>query len=194
MVDPSRSRWALLAVAVLAIGGVAGCGSSARDTSVPPVSAPVVHATTTAPLSAPQRDAADAALAAYQGYMKVRVAAAAKPDVATVAETLSPYVADPLKTDLTNYIRSLHFYHEALHGVPKWTLVSQLVRVDATPQTVDLKICVDPQGWYVVDARTGKALESTHKPRYLTTAHMEDYGSPFGWLVNAVDTDKEGSC
>jgi hypothetical protein len=169
-------------VALLTIAS--GCARAAADTSLPPLTTPVSSAP--AAPDASQQAAYQAALTAYTGYMRVRVAIAAKPDPKTVTTQLTPYVADPLKVDLVAYVTSLKSYDEAVHGTPTWTVVSSDIHADTTPQTVDLHVCVNPDGWYTVWLHNGAAMESKHQAKYITVAHVEDYGSPYGWLVVSV--------
>lgn len=185
-------RLTRLVVSWLGTLAVTGCGASAAaDTSRPPVAG---SPSASAGLTAAQQSAYDAALTAYTGYMRVRVQIAAKPNPDTATAQLAPYVADPLKVNLTSYVRTLKYYNEAVHGAPTFTVVGKDVHADATPMTVDLHVCVNPDGWYAVDLRTGKPIESQHQPKYLTVAHIEDYGSPYGWLVVSVTSGGGTSC
>lgn len=161
-----------------------GCARAAADTSLPPVTTAPSSAPTA--LASPQQTAYQAALTAFTGYMRVRVAIAAKPDPKTVTAQIAPYVADPLKVKLVAYVTSLKSYDEAMTGTPTWTVVSSDIHADTTPQTVDLRVCINPDGWYTVWLHNGAAMESKHQPKYISVAHVEDYGAPYGWLVVSV--------
>lgn len=161
-----------------------GCGqAAAADTSKPPVTAQV---SASASLTPRQQAAYDAALAAFQGYMRVRVQVAAAPDPDTATAQLARYVADPLKVNLVAYVRQLKDADQAVRGAPTFKVQSRDIHADATPMTVDLRVCVDPDGWYTVWLKNGAAIESRHNPPYPIVAHVEDYGAPYGWLVVTV--------
>jgi hypothetical protein len=178
------SRRARLVPTLLLAYAAGGCGgAAAADTSKPPLAARASASTSITPQ---QRAASDAALAAFQGYMRVRVQIAADPDPATATARLARYVADPLKVNLVSYVRGLKAADQAVRGTPTFKVQSQVIHADTTPMTVDLRVCVDPDGWYTVWLKNGAAIESKHNPPYPIVAHVEDYGAPYGWLVVTV--------
>jgi hypothetical protein len=165
----------------LLLAAVGGCGAAAAaDTSRPPLTTP---ASASGSLTPHQRATYSAALAAFDGYMRVRVQIAAHPDPDTATQKLAAYVADPLKVNLVSYVRELKAADQAVRGAPTYKVLSQVIHADDTPMTVDLRVCVDPNGWYAVWLKNGAAIESKHQPPYVIVVHVEDYGSPYGWLV-----------
>jgi hypothetical protein len=170
-----------LMVAPLVLLGTAGCIGGPSTPPIKPVqviTGPSARSADPAQVKA----ASDAALAAYKGYVKAYVAAAASGDWAS--KTIDKYAADPARTEAHRTLRDETDKHIVSRGEPVSTPVVTVVNLDGASAAVSIADCIDATHWRKFDQQ--KQVYLTVSPvRHAVVALVIDY-PVFGWLVQQV--------
>ncbi|MDR7278868.1 hypothetical protein [Catenuloplanes atrovinosus] len=189
-VQPHTTRRvpAILATLAMAVA-VSACGSGLEGPT--PVS---LDAT---PSAAPTGDterskAADAALAAYQGYMDAAQKASAIPD--PQYDGLREFLADPLLARVQAGISDLRQEGAIRQGRLIINPTVTLVDLESTPKTVQIQDCVDGTDYEMVYETTRSAVPGKRKVRYVATATVTYYPVQASWLVSDGLSHEDQPC
>ncbi|MFY1635479.1 hypothetical protein ACN27F_19765 [Solwaraspora sp. WMMB335] len=182
-----QPRWAagLLAAMAVAAAGLTACATE-QSAALPPLRAPVP---TNDPATA---EAADAALAAYAGYLAV--AEEAEHEVNPHHPDLKKYLADPLLTRVRLSIRDAKEHGAMRTG----SLISEPavteVNLDTVPATVAIQDCLDATNYRLVYADDkDEVVPGTAVGRYLATAIATRYDDG-RWLISAGTSHPDQPC
>ncbi|MFV2124744.1 hypothetical protein ACFHWS_09370 [Micromonospora sp. LOL_013] len=175
----------MLAASVLAAAALVGCASE-QSATLPPLRVP---AATDDPATA---EAAEAALAAYNGYL----AAAEKAEHAADPHhpELKKYLADPLLAQVRLSIRDAKEHGAMRIG----SLISEPtvteVNLDSVPVTVVIQDCLDATNYRMVYADdTDTVVPGTEVSRYLATATATRYDDG-RWLISGGFSHRDQPC
>ena len=178
-------------VVVAAVIGVAiwrarGSGSSAQ----PDASATVRSASPSA--SGPEQQAAQQAMAAYNGFREAYISAAATGEYRTT--DLAKYAGDPLLLEARLALQIQSQQGIVNQGRPSWSAHASQVNLGTRPYSVTLEDCFDQTNWQPVYKATGKsAAAGDQAQRYIitSTALLYDDGR---WLITESKADRSKSC
>lgn len=180
-------RWAAATLVASALAAVGLTACATEPTAVlPPLTAP---AATDDPAAA---QAADAALAAYAGYLAV--AEDAEHEADPHHPDLKKYLADPLLTQVRLGIREAKERGAMRTG----SLISDPtvteVNLDSVPVTVVIQDCLDAKNYRMVYADdTDKVVPGTKVGRYLATATATRYDDG-RWLISSGVAHPDQPC
>lgn len=184
---PSQRPWpaVMLAVSVLTAAALAGCASE-QSATLPPLRVP---AATDDPAAA---EAAEAALAAYNGYL----AAAEKAEHAADPHhpELKKYLGDPLLTRVRLSIRDAKEHGAVRTGSLTSDPTITDINLDSVPMTVDIQDCLDATNYRMVYADdTDTVVPGTEVGRYLATATATRYDDG-RWLISRGVAHRDQPC
>ncbi|MDP9799754.1 hypothetical protein J2S43_008266 [Catenuloplanes nepalensis] len=188
-VQQHTTRRVLAILASLAIlAAVSACGGGLEGPTPVPVGA--------APSSAATGDtdrskAADAALAAYNGYMDAAQKASAIPDPRH--PDLRKYLGDPLLARVQAGIDLLRREGAIREGRLITNPTVTVVDLESTPKTVQIQDCVDGTDYKMVYETTRSAVPDKQNVRYVATATVTLFAGE-GWLVNQGRSHEDQPC
>jgi hypothetical protein len=170
-----------LAVVVSACGGQEGPAPASLD------GPPSAAATETTDRS----KAADAAMAAYAGYMEAAQKASAIPDPRY--PDLRKYLADPLLGRVQAGISLLQREGAIREGRLVTNPTVTVVDLESTPRTVQIQDCVDGTDYKMVYKTTRSAVPGKQNVRYVATATATLYPE-IGWLISQGLSHEDQPC
>ena len=182
----TRTLLAILAGLVLT-GAVSACGGGLEGPAPVSLDAPP----SPAPTGGGERSAAaDAALAAYNGYMEAAQKASAIPDQRH--PDLRKYLGDPLLSRVRAAIGLLEREGAVRQGKLITNPTVTVVDLESNPKTVHIQDCVDGTGYTMVYRTTRSAVPGKRNVRYVATATVTLF--PEGWLVSQGLSHEDQPC
>ncbi|WP_285558796.1 hypothetical protein [Actinoplanes regularis] len=162
----------------------------AKPTAAPASSAPSVA--TSPSTNAEEAEAREKVLAAYDGYRKAYVAAAAIPD--TSGGKLRDFAADPLLSLIRADLQTNAEQGYILKGKPAWTVKVVNVNVAKRPFTAETEECFDSTNWKLVKRSTGKpAAVPGQTMKYLVTGEAAQFDDG-RWLIRVNEAHRDQPC
>ncbi|WP_051799614.1 hypothetical protein [Catenuloplanes japonicus] len=162
-------------------GGLEGPEAASLD---PPPSAASTETTD-------RSKAADAALAAYTGYMDAVQKASAIPDPRY--PDLRKYLADPLLGRVQAGVSLLQREGAIREGRLITNPTVTVVDLESAPKTVQIQDCVDGTDYKMVYKTTRSAVPGKQNVRYVATATATFYPE-LGWLVSQGLSHEDQPC
>lgn len=192
----SKTRQALLLsgafatlLAVAAMVGVAACRARGGDAVDLAEFVPTASPTSTL---TPEQEAAEQALAAYNGFHEAYVSAAAIPEF--MYPDLALFAADPLLAEARYALYTMGLRGVVYTGRPVHDPRVTAVNLEATPPTVDIEDCLDSTGWHVVRQSDGSdASAPGQAERYLVTSQVVADASG-RWFVRQSTPQRDQAC
>ncbi|GAB7048046.1 hypothetical protein [Catenuloplanes indicus] len=175
----------LVSLAILA--AASACGGGMEGPRPVPVGAPPSPAATA---DTERSKAADAALAAYNGYMQAAQKASAIPDPRH--PDLRKYLGDPLYARVQAGIGLLEREGAVREGRLKINPTVTVVDLESTPKTVQIQDCVDGTDYKMVYQTTRSPVPDKRNVRYVATATVTLFDE--GWLVTQGLSHEDQPC
>jgi hypothetical protein len=189
-------RGTVAMTAMMLAGGMAGCASESEPVEWPDdPSAPALPELPSVSADPAEAEAIDEILAAHRGFREVEADLYADPPSPNIVRReFSPYLGDPMLSEIVGTLNEMRNAGIAFDGQPVSEPTIVELELDATPPTATVRDCVDATNWLSVFQETGEPVPGDALPSQFVMELEATVYPEHGWLFHNFAIQEETPC